>query len=69
VPPLAHEDYGFRAESTASKVPGAPFAEYIETGSLGRFLGFLACLIQASFTIAGKSWAFNIASASNSTFH
>lgn len=40
---------------SASKVPGAPFAEYIKTGSLGRFLGFLSCLIQASFTIAGPS--------------
>lgn len=38
---------------SASKVQGAPFAEYIRTGSLGRFLGFLSCLIQASFTIAG----------------
>lgn len=37
----------------AAKIQGAPFAEYIEEGNLGRFLGFLACLIQASFTIAG----------------
>lgn len=36
-------------------MPGAPFAEYIKEGNLGRFLGFLACLIQASFTIAGNS--------------
>lgn len=41
-----------------SKVPGAPFAEYVKTGNLGRFLGFLACLIQASFTIAGMSKSF-----------
>ncbi|KAK7054679.1 general amino acid permease agp2 [Paramarasmius palmivorus] len=47
-----HDVYGFRFWNP-SKVEGAPFAEYIETGSLGRFLGFLACLIQASFTIAG----------------
>lgn len=40
----------------ASKVPGAPFAEYIETGSLGRFLGFLACLIQAAFTMVGPDY-------------
>jgi hypothetical protein len=39
--------------STASKVSGAPFAEYIYTGSLGRFLGFLACVIQAAFTLGG----------------
>lgn len=27
-----------------------------ESGSLGRFLGFLQCLIQASFTIAGLDY-------------
>ena len=43
---------------TASKVSGAPFAEFIKTGSLGRFHGFLACLIHASFTIAGKYSSF-----------
>jgi amino acid transporter len=32
--------------------PGA-FAELYYEGNLGRFLGFLQCLIQASFTIAG----------------
>lgn len=32
--------------------PGA-FAELYREGDLGRFLGFLQCLIQASFTIAG----------------
>lgn len=41
---------------SASNVPGAPFAEYVEEGNLGRFLGFLACLIQASFTIAGPDY-------------
>lgn len=35
--------------------PGA-FAEYYATGDLGRWLGFLACLIQASFTIAGPDY-------------
>lgn len=35
--------------------PGA-FAEYYKEGSLGRWLGFLACLIQASFTIAGPDY-------------
>ncbi|KAG6916599.1 hypothetical protein DXG01_006156 [Tephrocybe rancida] len=50
-----HDKYGFRNWNPA-RVPGAPFAEYIETGSLGKFLGFLACLIQASFTIAGPDY-------------
>lgn len=50
-----HDKYGFR-NWDPSKVPGAPFAEYIETGSLGRFLGFLACFTQASFTIAGPDY-------------
>lgn len=50
-----HDVYGFR-NWNPSKVPGAPFAEYIKTGSLGGFLGFLACLIQASFTIAGPDY-------------
>ncbi|KAJ0281730.1 hypothetical protein CBS470a_008129 [Colletotrichum nupharicola] len=35
--------------------PGA-FAELYYSGSLGRFLGFLQCLIQASFTIAGPDY-------------
>lgn len=35
--------------------PGA-FAELYYTGALGRFLGFLQCLIQASFTIAGPDY-------------
>ncbi|KAG0132199.1 amino acid permease/ SLC12A domain-containing protein [Tuber indicum] len=43
--------YGFRYW----RDPG-PFAENIKTGDLGRFLGFLACLIQASFTIAGPDY-------------
>ncbi|CAK5277619.1 unnamed protein product [Mycena citricolor] len=50
-----HDTYGFRSWDP-SKVPGAPFAENIKTGSLGRFLGFLTCLIQASFTIAGPDY-------------
>ncbi|KAJ7343274.1 general amino acid permease AGP2 [Mycena albidolilacea] len=49
------DTYGFRSWDS-SKVPGAPFAEHIKTGSLGRFLGFLTCLIQASFTIAGPDY-------------
>jgi amino acid transporter len=43
--------YGFRYW----KNPGA-FAELYYTGNLGRFLGFLQCLIQASFTIAGPDY-------------
>jgi amino acid transporter len=39
----------------ASNVPGTPFAEYIFTDSLGRFAGFLACVIQAAFTIGGTT--------------
>lgn len=35
--------------------PG-PFAELYYTGTLGRFLGFVQCLIQASFTIAGPDY-------------
>ncbi|KAF7338121.1 General amino acid permease [Mycena venus] len=49
------DTYGFR-NWDPSKVAGAPFAENIKTGSLGRFLGFLTCLIQASFTIAGPDY-------------
>ncbi|KAJ3510870.1 hypothetical protein NLJ89_g4431 [Agrocybe chaxingu] len=45
--------YGFR-NFDPSAVDGAPFAEYIEEGNVGRFVGFLACLIQASFTIADQ---------------
>ncbi|KAF2691104.1 hypothetical protein K458DRAFT_426478 [Lentithecium fluviatile CBS 122367] len=43
--------YGFRYW----KDPGS-FAELYYTGNLGRFLGFLQCLIQASFTIAGPDY-------------
>jgi amino acid transporter len=46
-----NEAYGFRYWND----PGA-FAEYYHTGNLGRFMGFLACLIQASFTIAGPDY-------------
>ncbi|RDL41793.1 uncharacterized protein BP5553_01772 [Venustampulla echinocandica] len=46
-----HDRFGFRYWSS----PGA-FAELYKTGDLGRFLGFLQCLIQASFTIAGPDY-------------
>ncbi|KAF9887591.1 hypothetical protein FE257_009804 [Aspergillus nanangensis] len=43
--------FGFRYWNN----PGS-FAEFYKTGDPGRFLGFLACLIQASFTIAGPDY-------------
>ncbi|KAE8376509.1 amino acid permease-domain-containing protein [Aspergillus bertholletiae] len=47
-----HKDrFGFRYWQE----PGS-FAEYYKTGDLGRWLGFLACLIKASFTIAGPDY-------------
>ncbi|KAE8443327.1 hypothetical protein EG329_001970 [Mollisiaceae sp. DMI_Dod_QoI] len=46
-----HDKFGFRYW----KNPGA-FAELYYDGNLGRFLGFLQCLIQASFTIAGPDY-------------
>jgi len=46
-----HDRFGFRYW----RDPGA-FAELYKTGDLGRFLGFLQCLIQASFTIAGPDY-------------
>lgn len=46
-----HDRFGFRYWNN----PGA-FAELYDVGSLGRFLGFLQCLIQASFTIAGPDY-------------
>jgi yeast amino acid transporter len=46
-----HDRFGFRYWQK----PGA-FAELYYSGSLGRFLGFLQCLIQASFTIAGPDY-------------
>ncbi|KAI1377167.1 amino acid permease/ SLC12A domain-containing protein [Hypoxylon crocopeplum] len=46
-----HDRFGFRFWYE----PGS-FAEYYTTGSLGRFQGFMQCLIQASFTIAGPDY-------------
>lgn len=43
--------YGFRYWYD----PGS-FAEYYAVGNLGRFMGFLTCLIQASFTVAGPDY-------------
>ncbi|PBK78392.1 general amino acid permease AGP2 [Armillaria solidipes] len=50
-----HDAYGFRYWNP-SNISGAPFAEFIQKGDLGRFMGFMACLIQASFTIAGPDY-------------
>jgi len=46
-----HDRFGFRYW----RDPGS-FAELYKTSNLGRFLGFLQCLIQASFTIAGPDY-------------
>jgi len=46
-----HDKFGFRYWRN----PGA-FAELYYDGNLGSFLGFLQCLIQASFTIAGPDY-------------
>lgn len=47
----AGDRYGFRYW----RDPGS-FAEYYSTGSTGRFMGFLTCLIQAAFTVAGPDY-------------
>jgi len=46
-----HDRFGFRYW----RDPGA-FTELYYEGTLGRWLGFLQCLIQASFTIAGPDY-------------
>ncbi|KAI0835806.1 amino acid permease/ SLC12A domain-containing protein [Hypoxylon sp. FL0890] len=46
-----HDRFGFRYWYE----PGS-FAEYYTAGSLGRFQGFMQCLIMASFTIAGPDY-------------
>ncbi|PTB66142.1 amino acid transporter [Trichoderma citrinoviride] len=46
-----HDRFGFRFW----KQPGS-FAELYYEGDLGRWLGFLQCLIQAAFTIAGPDY-------------
>ncbi|KAF9532192.1 general amino acid permease AGP2 [Crepidotus variabilis] len=50
-----HDAYGFRNWNPA-RVDGTPFAEYLYEGKLGQFVGFLACLIQAAYTIAGPEY-------------
>ncbi|PMB72286.1 General amino acid permease AGP2 [Beauveria bassiana] len=51
-----HDAYGFRYW----KSPG-PFAEYLATGNLGRFQGFLAALWSAIFTVAGPEYVSMLA--------
>ncbi|KAK7408637.1 hypothetical protein QQX98_009201 [Neonectria punicea] len=51
-----HDAYGFRYW----KNPGS-FAEYITTGSLGRFEGFLGALWSAAFTIVGPEYLAMVA--------
>lgn len=51
-----HDAYGFRYWNH----PGS-FAEYIDSGSLGRFEGFLACLWSASFTVVGPEYMAMVA--------
>ncbi|KAF2469093.1 amino acid transporter-like protein [Lindgomyces ingoldianus] len=51
-----HDAYGFRYW----KNPGS-FAEYIHTGNLGRFEGFLGAYFQASFTIVGPEYVAMVA--------
>ena len=51
-----HDAYGFRYWNN----PGS-FAEYIDTGALGRFEGFLACLWSASFTVVGPEYMSMVA--------
>lgn len=52
-----HDAYGFRYWQD----PG-PMNTYIHTGDLGRFQGYLACLIQACFTFAGPEYIASVAS-------
>ncbi|KAL8739057.1 MAG: hypothetical protein Q9181_000239 [Wetmoreana brouardii] len=46
-----HDRFGFRYW----RDPGS-FAEAYSTGSLGRFCGFLTCLVQASYTVSGPDY-------------
>ncbi|KAF2098240.1 putative arginine permease [Rhizodiscina lignyota] len=51
-----HDPYGFRYWNN----PGA-FAEYITTGALGRFEGFLGALFAAAWTIVGPEYIAMVA--------
>lgn len=52
-----HDPYGFRYW----RDPGV-MNQYLSTGDLGRFQGFLSCLIRACFTIAGPEYVSSVAS-------
>jgi amino acid transporter len=51
-----HDAYGFRYWNS----PGA-FAEYITTGSMGKFEGFLGALFVAAFTVCGPEYVAMVA--------
>lgn len=46
-----HDAYGFRYWNS----PGS-FAEYVTTGTLGRFEGFLGAFFEAAFTVVGPEY-------------
>ncbi|KAE8377605.1 general amino acid permease-like protein AGP2 [Aspergillus bertholletiae] len=50
------DTYGFRNWTETS-----PFVEYLSSGDLGRFQGFLAALWQAAFTIVGPEYIASVA--------
>lgn len=50
------EAYGF----TYWKNPGA-MAEYLATGDLGRFQGFVQCIVGAAFLVAGPEYISMVA--------
>lgn len=52
-----HDAFGFRYW----RDPGPMYVKF-RTGDLGRFLGFLACLIKATFTFAGPEYVSLVAS-------
>ncbi|KAJ7911363.1 general amino acid permease AGP2 [Mycena leptocephala] len=47
-----HDAFGFRNWSGEP----CPFVPYVYDGALGRLFGFLSCLVQASFTVAGPEY-------------
>lgn len=51
-----HDRYGFRYWND----PG-PFVEHLVPGSTGRFLGFLSCVVQATFSICGPEYISMVA--------
>ena len=46
-----HDRFGFRNWQNP-----AAFAEFYTKGSLGRFMGFIPCMMQAAFTSAGPEY-------------